>query len=132
MNTVHDLIQENGGIEQLPAVSPLQIQLGPDRFLKLEYSGISPSRFPVVGVSVFQIESGKKYESRILLEKTGLGLLPFYLRTWKGEEFQVYRLSNRGRIRKVRRDIRPTLVRIVHEWDMQIDVLLAGGEIIQN
>ena len=59
MNTVHDLIQENGGIEKLPAVSPLQVQLGPDRFLKLEYSASVPvgSRLSVYLFSRLKMES---------------------------------------------------------------------------
>lgn len=129
MESIRELIASYGGIENLPELSPLRIEIDPDRYLIIEDCGTSPNRFPAVGVSFFLREEGHNWHSRIIMEMTGLGLLPFYLRTRHGDVFQVYRLSHRGRIRKVRRDVRATLVWIAQDWDARLDLLL-GREVV--
>lgn len=129
LETIHEIIAAKGGVEKLSELSPLRVDIDPDRHLIIDDCGTSPSRFPAVGVSFFHKENGKSWHSRIIMEMTGLGLLPFYLRTRNGDVFQVYRLSHRGRIRKVRRDVRATLVWIAQDWDARLDLLL-GREVV--
>lgn len=134
METIRELIAASGGLELLPERSPLRVDFGPDNYLEIADAGTSPTGLVAVALTIFRRTEARWLLGRMLLEKTDLGFLPFYLFNTKDSvEKRVYVLDRNNRIRRVNRHIRSDLVAIAAVWDEEIAVRIPyGGGIVQT
>jgi len=131
METIRQIIQDSGGLESLRR-SSLRFHIAPGNSLFIEDRGRGPDGRRAIRLTCFLRPNGRLCRSRVLLEVTDLGLLPFFLRSHTGEVMRVYRMDRRRRIRQVRRDVRAQIVRKCNEWDDWLGNYLDEQEILST
>ena len=131
MDTIRQIIEDNGGLESLRR-SPLRFNIAPGNSLFIEDRGPGPDGCRAIRLTCFLRPDGRLCRSRVLLEVTDLGLLPFFLRSYTGEVMRVYRMDRRRRIRQVRRDVRARIVRKTNEWDEWLADFLEEQEVLST
>ena len=129
METIQEIIAGHGGMEKLSELAPLRVDIDSDNYLLIEDAGLSPKRFPAVGIAFFNNPTGKGWHSWMVFEITASGWQPYFLKTRLGDVRHVYRVNHRGRIEQVRRRVRGDLTRIAQQWNAELEILLAGGEV---
>jgi len=129
METIRQIIEDYGGLESLRR-SPLRFNIAPGNSLLIEDRGRGPDGRQAIRLTCFLRPNGKLCHSRVLLEVTDLGLLPFFLRSYTGEVMRVYRMDRRRRIRQVRPHVRARIVRKTSEWDDWLGNYLDEREIL--
>jgi len=131
MDTIRQIIEDNGGLESLRRF-PLRFNIAPGNSLFIEDRGRGPDGRRAIRLTCFLRPDGRLCRSRVLLEVTDLGLLPFFLRSYTGEVMRVYRMDRRRRIRQVRLDVRARIVRKTSEWDDWLGNYLDEQEVLST
>ena len=129
METIRQIIEASGGLESLRR-SPLRFNIDPENSLLIEDRGPGPDGRRAIRLTCFLRPNGRLCRSRVLLEVTDLGLLPFFLRSYTGEVMRVYRMDRRRRIRQTWPHVRARIVRRTADWDDWLGNYLDEREIL--